>query len=92
MWNDNDDDDMDDDDDDDMDDDDDIRSAQRDATPDEGGQMSDERSSLSFAESRVADGMAMALRPAESMAQQSEHPSVIQSSSPGRSNFSTGRL
>jgi hypothetical protein len=32
---------------------------------------------MSFFESSVADGMAMALRPAESIAQQSEAPSVM---------------
>lgn len=40
----------------------------------------------------VAEGMATALRPEESMAQQSEHPSVIQSGSPGRRRSSTGWL
>ncbi|WP_231497123.1 MULTISPECIES: hypothetical protein [unclassified Bacteroides] len=42
--------------------------------------------------SRVALGMAIALCPAESIAQQSEQPSVMKSSSPGRSSRSTGRL
>lgn len=40
----------------------------------------------------VAEGMATALRPEESMAQQSEQPSVIQSGSPGRRRRSTGWL
>ena len=49
-------------------------------------------SCLSPGESRVADGMAMALRPEESIAQQSEHPSVSHSSSPFPSLGSMGRL
>lgn len=40
----------------------------------------------------VAEGMATALCPEESMAQQSEQPSVIQSGSPGRRRSSTGWL
>lgn len=40
----------------------------------------------------VAEGMATALHPEESMAQQSEQPSVIQSGSPGRRRSSTGWL
>lgn len=41
---------------------------------------------------RRGRGMATALRPEESMAQQSEQPSVIQSGSPGRRRSSTGWL
>ena len=48
--------------------------------------------SLSFRESSVAEGMAMAFLPDESRAQQSEQPSAIQSASPARTIFSTGRL
>ena len=42
-----------------------------------GEELSDESSSMSFFESKVAEGMAMALWPLESMAQQSEQPSVM---------------
>lgn len=40
----------------------------------------------------VAEGMATALCPEESIAQQSEQPSVIQSGSPGQRRSSTGWL
>ena len=47
---------------------------------------------LSSGFSSVAEGMAIALCPAESIAQQSLQPSVMKSLSPGFSIFTTGRL
>ena len=52
----------------------------------------DNRRSLSFLVSNVAEGIAIALWPADNIAQQSEHPSVMKSMSPGRNIFKTGRL
>jgi hypothetical protein len=40
----------------------------------------------------LAEGMAIAFFPIDSIAQQSEHPSVIHSSSPSRNILSTCRL
>lgn len=51
-----------------------------------------EEQSHSASWSVVAEGMATALHPEESIAQQSEQPSVIQSGSPGRRRSSTGWL